>query len=171
MWLSVELELDSSSRRLPTLSPVPEMGVLLVFPEVALDGICDWTQLWPLSKLSRFGRWVEKSTTFAAALDKSHQLPCLLNLTPTNMEWSASFFSLSLYISHMGFDFRWYLGSSWGLQISIHYAQFFIPFITIFIFFHYSWFTLFYQFSTIQHGDPVTHTCIHSIFARYHAPS
>ena len=26
-------------------------------------------------------------------------------------------------------------------------------------------------FSTVQHGDPVTHTCRHSIFAHYHAPS
>ena len=33
--------------------------------------------------------------------------------------------------------------------------------IMIFIFFHYSWFTVFCQFSTVQHGDPVTHTCIH----------
>ena len=23
-------------------------------------------------------------------------------------------------------------------------------------------------FSTVQHGDPVTHTCTHSTFARYH---
>ena len=26
-------------------------------------------------------------------------------------------------------------------------------------------------FSTVQHGDPVTHTCTHSIFVHYHAPS
>ena len=26
-------------------------------------------------------------------------------------------------------------------------------------------------FSTIQHDDPVTHTCSHSIFSHYHAPS
>ena len=28
----------------------------------------------------------------------------------------------------------------------------------IFIFSHYSWFTVFCQFSTLQQGDPVTHT-------------
>ena len=28
----------------------------------------------------------------------------------------------------------------------------------IFIFFHYSWFTVFCQFSTAQHDDPVTYT-------------
>ena len=26
-------------------------------------------------------------------------------------------------------------------------------------------------FSTVQHGDLVTHTCIHSFFSHYHAPS
>ena len=26
-------------------------------------------------------------------------------------------------------------------------------------------------FSTVQHGDPVSHTCTHSIFAHYHASS
>ena len=31
----------------------------------------------------------------------------------------------------------------------------------IFIFFHYNQFTVFCQFSAVQHGDPVTHTCIH----------
>ena len=39
----------------------------------------------------------------------------------------------------------------------------------IFIFFHHSWFSAFCQFSTVQHGDPVTHTCIHSFFSHYHA--
>ena len=28
-----------------------------------------------------------------------------------------------------------------------------------------------YFFPTIQHGDPLTHTCIHSFFSHYHAPS
>ena len=40
-----------------------------------------------------------------------------------------------------------------------------------FIFFHYSWLTVFCPFSTVQQGDPVTHTCIHSFFSHYHAPS
>ena len=31
-----------------------------------------------------------------------------------------------------------------------------------FYFFHDSWFTVSCQFSTVQQGDPVTHTCIHS---------
>ena len=32
-----------------------------------------------------------------------------------------------------------------------------------FDFFHYSWFTVFCQFSIVQHGDAVTHICTHSI--------
>ena len=35
-------------------------------------------------------------------------------------------------------------------------------FLNDFYFFHYSWFTMFYQFSTVEKGDPVTHTYIHS---------
>ena len=40
-----------------------------------------------------------------------------------------------------------------------------------FYFFHCSWFTVFCQFSTVQQGDPVTHTCTHAFFSHYHAPS
>jgi len=40
-----------------------------------------------------------------------------------------------------------------------------IYFFMIFIFFHYSWFTVFCQFSAVQHGDPVTHTCMDSFFS------
>ena len=47
----------------------------------------------------------------------------------------------------------------------------FFLFYNNFYFFHYSWFTVFCQFSTAQQGDPVTHTCIHSFFSHYHAPS
>ena len=39
-----------------------------------------------------------------------------------------------------------------------------------FKFFHYSWFTMFCQFSTVQQCDSITHTCIHSFFSHYHAP-
>ena len=40
-------------------------------------------------------------------------------------------------------------------------------------FFHHSWFTVSCQFSTVQQGDPVTHTYIYirSFFSQYHAPS
>ena len=39
--------------------------------------------------------------------------------------------------------------------------NFIFIFLNVF-FFHYSWFTVFCQFSTLQQGDPVTHTYIHS---------
>ena len=57
-----------------------------------------------------------------------------------------------------------------GVQLQDHNSGS-IFFIMILIFFHYSWFTVFCQFSTVQHGDPVTHTCIHSFFSHYHATS
>ena len=41
-------------------------------------------------------------------------------------------------------------------------GAFFFFFLNGFYFFHQSWFTVFCQFSTIQQGDPVRHTCIHS---------
>ena len=37
-----------------------------------------------------------------------------------------------------------------------------------FYFFHYSWFTAFCQFSAVQQGDPVIHTCIHSHIIMLH---
>ena len=48
-----------------------------------------------------------------------------------------------------GTDFR----QVWGLLFnSLTFIYLFISFIMIFIFFHYSWFTVFCQFSTIQRG-------------------
>ena len=40
-----------------------------------------------------------------------------------------------------------------------------------FIYFRCCWFIVFYQFSAVQHGDPVTHTRMDSFFSHYHAPS
>ena len=48
---------------------------------------------------------------------------------------------------------------------------FFFGSIMIFLFFHYSCFTVFCQFSPIQQGDLITHTYIHSYFSHYPAPS
>ena len=39
---------------------------------------------------------------------------------------------------------------------------YFISIYNDFYFSHYGWFTVSCQFSTVQQGDPVTHTCIHS---------
>ena len=40
-----------------------------------------------------------------------------------------------------------------------------------FFFFFSMLFPQYNFFPTAQHGDPVTHTCIHSFFSYYHAPS
>ena len=53
--------------------------------------------------------------------------------------------------------------------VSFRIVFFFILFYNYFCFFHYSWFTVFSPFSTVQQGDPVTHTCIHSFFLHCHA--
>ena len=59
-----------------------------------------------------------------------------------------------------------------GVVLLFYHLQIFTKFFyNDFYFFHYSWFTMFYQFSTVQQGDPVIHTCIHSFFSQYHAPS
>ena len=51
----------------------------------------------------------------------------------------------------------------WGLLLFKFYNDFYL--------FHYSWFTMVCPFSTVQQGDPVTHTCIDSLFSHYQAPS
>jgi len=53
-----------------------------------------------------------------------------------------------------------------------HYCAYFVFFNDLY-FFHYSWFTVFCQFSTVQQSDPVTHTYIHSFshIILHHAPS
>ena len=40
----------------------------------------------------------------------------------------------------------------------------YIFYIMIFYFFHYSWFTVFYKFSTVQCGDLGKHTCLDSLY-------
>ena len=55
--------------------------------------------------------------------------------------------------------------------LGLLYALSFFVYLLIFIFFHYTWFTVFSEFSTVPHGDPVTHTCIHYFFSHWHAPS
>ena len=55
--------------------------------------------------------------------------------------------------------------------IDISFLNFFYIFHNDFYFFHCSCFTLFCQFSTVQQGDPIAHTGIHSFFSHYHAPS
>ena len=55
-----------------------------------------------------------------------------------------------------------------SLQIVVFSGYFF--FNNDFYFFHYSWFTVFCQFSAAQQGDPVKHTCVLSFFS-HHVPT
>ena len=57
------------------------------------------------------------------------------------------------------------------LSVSLQMADFIFTFIYLKKIFRYSWFTVFCKFYTVQHGDPVTHTSIHSLFSHYHALS
>ena len=60
----------------------------------------------------------------------------------------------------------------WGMGLlTSQISPILFYFIMIFIFFQYSWFTVFCWISTVQQGDPVTHTCKYSFFSRYHALS
>ena len=61
-----------------------------------LDGICDWTQLRPLYTLLNSGGQGWRAHLVATKFSLVCKFPCLLNLPRTNLEWSASFFSLSL---------------------------------------------------------------------------
>ena len=78
---------------------------------------------------------------------------------------------LTMYIRVDCWDFYVLLGLSGCLEKSTTAYFIFFFYIMIFIVFHYSWFRVFCQFSTVQQGDPVTHTCVHSFFLHYHAPS
>ena len=57
---------------------------------------------------------------------------------------------------------------SFAMQTTFKFNQVSFFYIMIFIFFPLQ---VFCQFSTVQHGDPITHTCIHSFFSHYHSPS
>ena len=87
-----------------------------------------------------------------------------------------AFFGLFFFTQHETHLCLWF---TFSIQIYIrdsilftYLSSVFLFFnLIIFIFFHYSWFTVFRQFSTVQQGDPVTHTHIHSFFSHYHVPS
>ena len=53
------------------------------------------------------------------------------------------------------------IGIERKVQVSLEHFTYFVPFLEIFlmifIFFRYSWFTVFCQFFTVRQGDPVTY--------------
>ena len=80
---------------------------------------------------------------------------------------SLSFFFLSCFVSFLPSIFLSFFVSIETASVNIKL----IVLLNDFYFFHYSWFTVSCHFSTVQQGDPVTHTYIHSFFSHYHAPS
>ena len=57
----------------------------------------------------------------------------------------------------------WCLAQEHRIIVSTFFFQI-NAFLNDFYFFHYSWYTVFCQFSTAQQGDPVTYTYIHYFF-------
>lgn len=65
-----------------------------------IDSMCEWIQLRPLYQLFRFwqtGTGIYSSCGCSSLVCK---FPCWLHLPSTCLEWSASFFSLSLPLVH-----------------------------------------------------------------------
>lgn len=114
MWPPVDLWTGSWQSEVPHPLPCPWNVASAFFPcsprlpqghslEILmwcwdrLDGICEPIQLRVLYKLLSFGRQVQRSTVFVPLKTSLvYKFPCLLNLPPTNLEWTASFLSLSL---------------------------------------------------------------------------
>ena len=59
----------------------------------------------------------------------------------------------------------------WPLTFDELSSHFFVLFCLLLLLFFLILISPIQFFSTVQHGDPVTHTHTHSIFAHYHAPS
>ena len=87
---------------------------------------------------------------------------------------SYPFFILAWYTHshHPTLIFIWVL-YPWSTEIGKYYflkIQL-ISHLKITVFFFNCYFPNTVFFPTVQHGDPVTHACIHSFFLHYHAPS
>ena len=82
----------------------------------------------------------------------------LLLFKKINQIYGLSFFPT--YFFFFILQSRWSLFYSTILiLLGIHFVSSFLFIYNDFYFFHFSWFTVSYQFSTVQQGDPVTHTC------------
>ena len=81
-----------------------------------LDGKHDRTRLRPLDKLKILEGWCRNLLIlWLPKINLVFEFPCLLDLPPTSLEWSASYFSLS-QPSVYGDQFQNSLGSCWGLK-------------------------------------------------------
>ena len=140
--------------------------------------------------------WIARYRLIASSFIMSSSCGSIINLSKLSGYWILSYFQKTYInvlrfvqqIKHIHEKYRkeWLYFYAWFgvFQLTIHYSEIFqqLEFIMVktfkyffiywfLFFFYYSWFRVFCQFSTVHHGDPVTHTCIHSFFWHYHAPS
>lgn len=85
-----------------------------------LDGICDWTPLWPLYKLLKGGRQVWRSILFASAQYKPHmQVPMLLKPATYQSGVACLFlWSLPVIQTRAGSDYIWEAPKELAIQQS-----------------------------------------------------
>ena len=100
-------------------------------------------------------------------------IPSRSKVHPCHYKWLGSIM-LCVYMSSLSILLlidTWVASISWLLYLKLQWTlRGFSSFFCL-IFFHCSWFTMACQFSTVQKGDAVTHTYIHSFFSHYHTPS
>ena len=78
---------------------------------------------------------------------------------------------LSNSLTFLTFIFRFTIHLELNFVYSLRIRVNIFLYIVIFIFSIIAGLQCSVDFSTVQHGDPVTHTCIYSFFSPYHAPS
>lgn len=112
-WPPGDLWTDPSNQGFLTSSPVLRLGAPPVFPVLTLTQEREmWCwDIWTvyMTECSEDGQ-MQRSTCLAAAQNKLHKFPCSLNLPPSNVNWSASPFHLSLpsvYGASMGTNRCW----------------------------------------------------------------
>ena len=111
MWPLVDLWAEPGWSEAPPHLPILGMNILPTLSQCSknchldkvrycwghLNGIHDWTQIRPLGKISRFWQGIEIYLPFSRPKTSlSCKFLCLWQLPAANLEWSASFFSLSL---------------------------------------------------------------------------
>ena len=101
------------------------------------------------------------------------RLRCTWNFNLNFLKIYNDFYRNYLYIYiyiHFTLHTPIYVATTYNILSYIHIFIYLFIIYNDFYFFHYNWFTVPCQFSTVQHGDPVTH-CKHSFFSHDHAPS
>ena len=105
---------------LPEAAPRTQTG-----NKTVVLSLSEWVGTWlpPVKAYATnfeiFGEWVQRSIHFAATQDKPvRKSPCIWNLPPANLDWSASFFSLLLPFVNGGAGFQ--LSHTWEVPSQGH---------------------------------------------------